>query len=852
MVDIGTWIDLEKKYLIYGTALLGRFFCDKICEAYGEDTVIGFIESERSNEPFDGGKPVFLPGEAFEAYGEDAYVIVSGVKSAEIMQQRLLDEGFSRERIITPEGYSPYFQSGFKNVLRKVVFYPAIGHEDRDVISKINWFIPDRVKVGLLSQDKGINRVPFGKNVNIQRSRDKYEREIEEADLILLWDVGREDDIVLRFPNKIRVVDRDFYLTIDSDNYDHIFFDSFTPNEKNEYISESKDIFEEMSQVAKSYKRANVFCSGPSLSEIYDRLNEYRNDFNIVCNSMVKDKELIESLRPKLLTFADTDFFMSPGKYCERFYGDLIDAFKKQNFYIAVREHQKPLIEYHYPELKGHIIGLPYSYEKDLWFISKDRFYLKPMANIMTDMMLPLASSMFDNIGIAGCTGRKVDETYFWEHGERVQYLDLKPIVFEMWRGFFHKRRYGDYFNMHCSCVDKLIRYGEKLGKTYGNMTSTYIPTLQIRGSLKVSIITACKNSVATIERTIKSVLGQSYRNLEYIIIDGASEDGTVEQIKKHSNKAILFISEPDDGMYAAMNKGIEKASGDVIGIINSDDWYEKDAVRLAVQTFFLTRADIVYGHQNMVHEEGRKARTPCKGVENLWHGMPFGHPTVFVKREVYEKYGLFDTRWRIVADHELMLRFYSGGAKFAQCDEVLADFSLGGISSRERQGVMQEARDLMLKYADKAPDPYTEKKKIKEEYESAMAEAQLIEATKPMVKEIKKLLMDQKGDVFVFGTGFWGGWIYKLLDKSDLPVKAFIDNNPEYQKMQLFGHNVYSPEKLKVGNAVVFIASVEFQDEIAGQLKDYHNEDLRIIKFSEIKDMGMKIFFETKHEEIK
>ena len=111
---------------------------------------------------------------------------------------------------------------------------------------------------------------------------------------------------------------------------------------------------------------------------------------------------------------------------------------------------------------------------------------------------------------------------------------------------------------------------------------------------------------------------------------------------------------------------------------------------------------------------------------------------------------------------------------------------------------------------------------------------------------------MDQKGDVFVFGTGFWGGWIYKLLDKSDLPVKAFIDNNPEYQKMQLFGHNVYSPEKLKVGNAVVFIASVEFQDEIAGQLKDYHNEDLRIIKFSEIKDMGMKIFFETKHEEIK
>ncbi|MCR4657344.1 MAG: glycosyltransferase [Lachnospiraceae bacterium] len=199
-----------------------------------------------------------------------------------------------------------------------------------------------------------------------------------------------------------------------------------------------------------------------------------------------------------------------------------------------------------------------------------------------------------------------------------------------------------------------------------------------------VSIITVSYNSCKTIERTIKSVTGQTYRPLEYNIIDGGSGDGTVDIIKKYAREFdfIHYISEPDNGIYDAMNKGIKKSSGEIIGIINSDDWYETDAAETVVRKYIENKKSpgVYYGAMGLYNKGAEKAI--------LFYNHAFlpermiNHPSCFVTRDIYERYGLFDLRYRIVADYELMLRlYYKDSSLFYPIYDKMADFSEGSLS---------------------------------------------------------------------------------------------------------------------------------------------------------------------------
>jgi len=199
----------------------------------------------------------------------------------------------------------------------------------------------------------------------------------------------------------------------------------------------------------------------------------------------------------------------------------------------------------------------------------------------------------------------------------------------------------------------------------------------------KVSIITVVYNGIKYMEQTILSVLGQSYDNIEYIIIDGGSTDGTVEIIKQYEDKINYWVSEADDGIYDAMNKGLAKVTGEIVGIINADDWYEKDAVSIVVDTFDKKNTDVVHGSMRIVKESGESfVKIAYDDIGNLKKGMLLNHPTVFVKKSLYEKYGIFDTSYRIVADWELMMRWFSKDVDFAPTKETLANFRMGGVSS--------------------------------------------------------------------------------------------------------------------------------------------------------------------------
>lgn len=200
---------------------------------------------------------------------------------------------------------------------------------------------------------------------------------------------------------------------------------------------------------------------------------------------------------------------------------------------------------------------------------------------------------------------------------------------------------------------------------------------------LLVTIITPCFNSEKTIEKTLQSVLDQTYHNIEYIIVDGDSKDKTIEIVKKYEKMfkgRMKWISEPDEGIYDAMNKGIGMASGELIGIVNSDDFYEADAVEKIVKARNEAVYQILYGFERTLIE-GREASIVIHNHECLDRQM-ITHPTCFVTKRLYEDLGTFNTAYCYSADYEFMLRmFHSGKVEFTPVYALISNFALGGAS---------------------------------------------------------------------------------------------------------------------------------------------------------------------------
>jgi glycosyltransferase involved in cell wall biosynthesis len=180
---------------------------------------------------------------------------------------------------------------------------------------------------------------------------------------------------------------------------------------------------------------------------------------------------------------------------------------------------------------------------------------------------------------------------------------------------------------------------------------------------MKISIITPTYNSATTLSRTIESVINQKYIDLEYIIFDGNSTDNTAEIVKEYQHKInIKFVSEDDDGIYDAMNKGIQLATGEIIGILNSDDLFENNSVLQDVREAFSDKnIDAVYGDiKYFSNDENKITRHWVAGEyseSNLNHGWTIPHPALFVRKSVYDKCGLFNTDLKIAADYEFILR---------------------------------------------------------------------------------------------------------------------------------------------------------------------------------------------------
>lgn len=349
----------------------------------------------------------------------------------------------------------------------------------------------------------------------------------------------------------------------------------------------------------------------------------------------------------------------------------------------------------------------------------------------------------------------------------------------------------------------------------------------------KISIITVTYNAEKHLQQTIDSVISQDYPDIEYIIVDGMSNDGTWDIIWKNKHFFSHIIHEKDDGLYEAMNKGIAVSTGDIIGIINSDDWYNHDMFIKVVNVFNRNKdVDVVYGKMAIVNADGTyhigKKVTP----DELWYKM-IPHPTVFVKKDMYLKFGIFDTRYRIVADYDLVMRLYLNRIRFYFLDEVISFFRLGGISTTNILQAAREVKEISEKNLTYAENQDYVIRRIKECYYQKVMQA-FLNIDKDSFFYIVNKHCDMN-NIYLWGYGDYGIKFLKKFNNTGIKIKAIIDNNLDKQGVTENGIPIIGSDMCKAFVGDLFISTI-YVERIIQQLKN-SEYNLNIIDIEKLVD---------------
>lgn len=363
---------------------------------------------------------------------------------------------------------------------------------------------------------------------------------------------------------------------------------------------------------------------------------------------------------------------------------------------------------------------------------------------------------------------------------------------------------------------------------------------------MKITIITVCYNSVRTIENTIRSVISQDYDDLEYIIIDGGSTDGTLEIIDKYKKRIALCISEPDYGIYDAMNKGLKKASGDVVAFLNSDDWYvaELNVLKKVEKYFQESKVDIVSGNI-YIWKNGVRSKVFRKDLtdETIFFEVPCPHPALFAKRELYLKFGGFDTSYKIAADTKWIIHAYINGAYVLCVEDYFACFRDGGVSTTNRYKALKEQYEIVLGYIREKRLTKLEKK-VNLYYTTALrgleTEKYVEIALKENDTEVQKLF-DYDKNYYIWGAGIRGRRCLQIFKKLGLPVIGFIDSDRKQESEE--GYPIIQPENIDA-ESYLCITPRDYEEQIKAELEQSGVEMERVITYSslmeKIKQIGI------------
>lgn len=362
---------------------------------------------------------------------------------------------------------------------------------------------------------------------------------------------------------------------------------------------------------------------------------------------------------------------------------------------------------------------------------------------------------------------------------------------------------------------------------------------------MKISIITVVLNAKKTIRKTIESVLLQEYKDIEYLIIDGGSTDGTLSIIEEYRSKLSCFVSEPDCGIYDAMNKGIKKSTGDIIGLLNADDWYEKEALPLVAAEFERTKASIVAGGIFYIEKNGIKKLRRQVSFSELWRTMPTGHPSIFITRKAYNEFGLYDTQYKIAADYELLLRMYHAGSSVTMTGTIFANFRIGGTTSTHIVEGTVEYNEIIQKYCNYYPDKIGE---INCLCETRLKQAKAISYIERHPSAIVSVLNSLKSikhnsHLVVWGTGVWANRVVEALGKSNISVDFFVDSDAKRQGQKFYKADIKEPSVLEKYDGIVFIAVKDYDVDIAEKIKNFGNHNLHFILLRNFIDVMVALY---------
>ncbi len=350
---------------------------------------------------------------------------------------------------------------------------------------------------------------------------------------------------------------------------------------------------------------------------------------------------------------------------------------------------------------------------------------------------------------------------------------------------------------------------------------------------IKISVVTVVFNAVDTIEKTINSVLNQDYDNIEYVIIDGGSTDGTIEVINKYRNLIDVFVSEKDNGIYDAMNKGVRYTTGDVVAFLNSDDWYNDNIFHYINDFFETEKCDMMCGaFQNVIDGELATVEKPKPVDEKLRVFFPYCHQAIFSKRELFKTVGLFDLNYKLGADYDWVLRCYLAGASISVTDYLIAFFSKNGRSMGNFSKGLRECKEIAYTHDKHSNGGYS--KKISEYYDPRIIFIDNLSELEKGQREKIRLneTFDVNQDYYVWGTGMWAYRAVKALMLVGVNISGYIDT---YRSKEYIDNlPVYEPSEIDSQVRVVISAPDYFNEIYEAALKMGFRQD-RLLKIFDL-----------------
>ncbi|MHA6481266.1 glycosyltransferase family 2 protein [Paenibacillus sp. strain BS8-2] len=357
----------------------------------------------------------------------------------------------------------------------------------------------------------------------------------------------------------------------------------------------------------------------------------------------------------------------------------------------------------------------------------------------------------------------------------------------------------------------------------------------------KISVITVCYNAEQTIEQTIQSVINQTYDNIEYIIIDGASTDRTMEIVDKYRRQISKVISEPDKGIYDAFNKAIYCSTGDYLYFLNADDQLFKNEVLVDISSQLQeTNADVLYGAVEYIELYNGKPYVWKDKIDlkKVMQGHMPHHQGTFFRKTIFDKFGVYNTRYSLAADYEFTTRYFSDEAiRIQKVDDIVAKFRMGGVSTSITSSAKETWGQEKEKIVRELYQFEVQKNPLQENYDLLKIWINLLINVQEF--DVNEML---QGDIAVFGAGDISALIIDFISKRGMTPCVVFDNDPYLEGKLMKNIVIKTPKKLENINTIIIATEANHEQSIRKQLEQEFEEEILKINIYTWKDIVLNL----------